>query len=160
MATRFDPREDQTLHDALRTAVLSGRLELKTDGLHLHKPDSPVYGAWDHLAPLLVMMTVSLLVLLLSGLALGLAAMTAAILLYIFGMRWWIDLRVQRRTLDAVLRNAHNWDLLWRYGGMALVRKGGFEKPCVAPNDDWRSFARGLIGGSGLEQDFKEVEPQ
>lgn len=142
MAKRPDPAEDWRLHDAIRIAVLAGRLEVKTDGLHLHKPDSPLYVAWDHLAPLLVLMVAALLVLLLGGLAMGLVAMTLAILAYIFGMRWWINVQIQRRALDAMLRNAHNWNVIWEYGGVALVLRGDFGPPCIAPACDWRIFAR------------------
>ncbi len=142
MAKRPDPMEDQRLHEAVRIAILAGRIEVKTDGLHLHKPDSPLYVSWDHLGPLLVLMVSALALLLLGGLVIGLAAMTLAILAYIFGMRWWIGVQIQRRALDAMLRNAYNWNLVWAYGGVALVLKGDFGPPCMAPTSDWRVLAR------------------
>lgn len=152
MAKRPDPVDDQRLHEAVRIAILAGRMELKTDGLHLHKPTSPLYVAWDNLGPLLVLMTASLALLLLGGLAIGLGAMTLAILAYIFGMRWWIGLRIQRRALDAMLRNAYNWNLVWQYGGVALVLKGDFGAPCIAPGCDWRAFARRIAEPAPLAE--------
>ncbi len=159
MPPKPDPRQDQALHEALRIAILAGRVELATDGLHLHKPTSPVYVAWDHLGPLLALMLFSLLVLLFQGLGWGIAAMTVAILVYIFGMRWWVGQQVHRRTLDAMLRNAYNWTLVWEFGGVALIRRGD-AVPCVAPKGDWRAFARRLTDLSfPMPDDEDEAAP-
>lgn len=161
MAKRPSPVEDQKLHEALRLAILAGRVALKTDPLHLHKPDSPLYVSWDHLAPLLVLMGGSLAALLLGGLALGLAVMTLAILAYIFGIKWWIGLRVQRHALDAMLRNPYNWTTVWDYGGVAVVLRGEVEIACIAPGGDWRGFTRRMAEPASAEaQPPQDKEPR
>ncbi len=150
---------DQGLHDAVRTAVMDGLVELKTDGLHLYKPGSPVYAAWDHLLPLLGLMLASLGVLLAAGLAFGLATMTVAMLAYIFGMRWWVCRQVHRRALDVALRNAYNWIMLWNYGGVAVIHRSGLERPCIAPDGDWREFAQRLSGIPSAEDSNARERP-
>lgn len=153
------PQTDQELHAIVKEALMAGQVELKTDGLHLHKPGSPVYVAWDLLIPLLAMMVATLVVLLAGGLAAGLVAMTVTILAYIFGMRWWICRRVHRRALDAALGNAYNWIMLWNHGGVAVVHRSGLERPCIAPDGDWRAFAQRL-SGAPYAQDPNVKEPQ
>ena len=141
--------QEEQLHQALRAAVLSKKLVIRTDGLHLSKPDSPVYYAWDQLGPLMVLMVTAMVVMLFTGIAIGLGAMTVAILIYIFGMRGWVSFRVQQRVEDLGLRTVGAWRILWKYGGIALVRTDPLSMvPCIAPKGDWRAFMR------RLENDF------
>lgn len=139
--------QEEQLHQLLRTSVIAKRVVIRTDGLHLSKPDSPVYHAWDQLGPLMALMVLAMTVMLFYGLAIGLGAMTVAILVYIFGMRAWVSMRIQQRVEDLGLRNAPAWKILWTYGGIALVRTDPLGTvPCVAPKGDWRAFMRRLDG--------------
>lgn len=141
--------QEEQLHQALRAAFQTKKLAIRTDGLHLAKPDSPVYHAWDQLGPLMVLMVTAMAVMLLTGIAIGLGAMTVAILIYIFGMRGWVSFRIQQRIEDLGLRTVGAWKILWKYGGIALVRNDPLGTvPCVAPKGDWRAFMR------RLESDF------
>lgn len=140
-----EQQQEELLHQSLRAAIITKRVVIRTDGLHLSRPDSPVYHAWDQLGPLMALMLLAMTVMLFYGIAIGLGAMTVAILVYIFGARAWVSLRVQRRVEDLGLRNAAAWKIVWKYGGVALVRTDPLGVvPCIAPTGDWRAFMRRL----------------
>lgn len=137
--------QEEQLHRSLRLAFQTRKLFVRTDGLHLSKPDSPVYDAWDQLAPLMILMVTAMAIMLFTGIAIGLGAMTVAILIYIFGMRSWVSFRIQQRVEDLGLRTVGAWKILWKYGGIALVRNDPLGTvPCIAPGGDWRAFMRRL----------------
>lgn len=152
---------EEQLFQALRTAYIARRVVIRTDGLHLSRPDSPAYDTWDQLAPLMMLMVLAMTVMLFFGLAIGLGAMTVAILVYIFGMRTWVSMRIQQRVEDLGLRTVPAWKTLWKYGGIALVRTDPLGTvPCVAPNGDWRAFMRRLESDFNPQPHMPEGEPE
>jgi hypothetical protein len=159
-ARALEQAQEEQLHQALREAFRTKRLLIRTDGLHLSRPDSPVYVAWDQLAPLMVLMLSAMTVMLFLGIAIGLGAMTAAILAFIFGMRPWVSYRIQGRVEDEGLRSVAAWKILWKYGGIALVRTDPLGVvPCIAPKGDWRAFMRRLESDLN-PPDYSGVEPE
>lgn len=135
-------KHDEHLHALIRAAYRGKRLDIQIDPLRLNRADSPVYNMWDNLLPLLLLMGLGMAALLLGGLFAGMAAMMVVVFIQVFGLRLLIGHQLRGRTVEAVLRNAHNLNVLWAFGGIALLRKGPPEDTCVAPAGDWRRFVR------------------
>jgi hypothetical protein len=139
-------REDSQLHDQLKAGVLGGRVEIFTDSRMLDFQGSPVHNAWDHLAPLIVLMTAALVILLAAGVAIGIVAMTACVLAHLFGNKYYVGWRLKQRAVRYMLESTHHWQQVWHMGGIALVLSKSNEPPCLAPKGDWRKFTRRNLG--------------
>jgi len=143
-------QEDEQLHDRLRVAVLSGRVEVYTDQRMLDFQGSPVHNSWDHLGPLLVLMSLALAVLLSTGVAIGIVAMTLGALGHLLGIKHYVAWRIRARAKTYMLASAAHLHQLWHLGGMALHMKGANEPPCLAPRGDWRKFVRRNLPEDGM----------
>lgn len=141
--------EEEQLHDQLRAAVLSGRVEMFTDQRMLDFQGSPVHNSWDHLAPLLVLMCLALAILLSTGVALGIVAMTLGALAHLVGIKHFVAWRIRARACEYALRSAAHLNQLWQMGGIAVVMKGGTEPPCQAPRGDWHRFVQRSLPPEG-----------
>jgi hypothetical protein len=142
-------QEDTLLHEQLCAAVQAKRVEVFTDPRMLDFQGSPVHNAWDHLVPLIVLMTAALVILLATGVAIGIVAMTVCVFAHLLGNRYFVAWRLKTRTLAFLQLSAQHWQTVWQLGGVALVLKDVTnEAPCVAPKGDWRKFARRNLGGT------------
>jgi hypothetical protein len=47
---------------------------------------------------------------------------------------------VSRRAIHAATGNVHNWDLLWKKGGLIVMLKNASKSHCKSPAGDWRVF--------------------
>jgi hypothetical protein len=139
-------REDEQLHDQLRGGLASGRVQIFTDPRVLDFQGSPVHQHWDHLLPLIVLMTLALIILLAAGVAIGIVVMTLCVLAHLFGNKYYVAWRLKLRALAYLIDNVTQFQLLWQIGGIALVMKTGNEPPCLAPKGDWRKFIRRNLG--------------
>lgn len=135
-------KEDEELHQRLRAAILGRRIEVYTDQRMLDFQGSPVHNGWDHLLPLLVLMLLALAVLLATGVAVGIVAMTLGALAHLLGIKHFLAWRIRLRAKDYLLESAAHLDQVWHLGGVALVVLNSSEPPCVAPRGDWRRFVR------------------
>lgn len=135
-------QEEVDLHERVRAAVLTKQVEIYTDQRMLDFQGSPVHNAWDHLMPLMVLMLLALAVLLATGVAFGIVAMTLGALAHLLGIKHFIAWRIRARAVNYMLASAAHWNHLWQLGGVALYIPGGTEPPCMAPRSDWRKFAR------------------
>lgn len=135
-------REDDELHERLRAALLSRRVEVYTDQRMLDFQGSPVHNSWDHLVPLLALMLLALAVLLAAGVAVGIVAMTLGALAHLLGIKHFVAWRIRIRTKAYLLESAAHLQQLWHLGGIALVVMGSNEPPCLAPRGDWRKFVQ------------------
>ena len=134
--------EDVQLHDRLRIAVLNNRVQLFTDARVLDRADSPVHSPWDHLVPLLALMLLALVILLATGVAFGIIAMTLGALLHLTCNRYLVAWRLKQRTAEFMMESVAHWQAVWQLGGVAAVLVGTNEPACFAPLGDWRKFAR------------------
>jgi hypothetical protein len=134
--------EDFELHDRLRIAVLNNRVQLFTDAGVLDRSGSPVHSPWDHLVPLLGLMLLALVILLATGVAGGIVAMTLGALLHLTCNRYLVAWRLKQRTAAFMLESVAHWQAVWQLGGVAAVLAGTNEPACFAPLGDWRKFAR------------------
>ncbi len=145
-------REDEQLHEQLRAAVLADRVQVFTDPRLLDYQGSPVHLHWDHLAPLIIMMTLALIILLAAGIAVGIVVMTLCVLGHLFGNKYYVAWRLKTRALAYMVESTAQFQTLWQMGGVALVMKGGAEAPCLAPKGDWRKFIRRNLGEGETQQ--------
>lgn len=134
--------EAVALHDRLRNAVLARKVHIYTDQRMLDFQGSPVHNGWDHLMPLMVMMVLALVILLATGVAFGIVAMTIGALAHLLGIKHFIAWRIRTRTTAYMLESAHHWHQIWQLGGIAIYMPANNEPPCLAPRGDWRKFAQ------------------
>lgn len=142
-------REDEDLHERLHNAVLTRQVEVYTDQRMLDFQGSPVHNGWDHLMPLLVLMSLALAILLATGVAIGIVAMTLGALGHLLGIKHFIAWRIRARAKAYMLESAAHLNQLWQLGGIALVMMGSSEPPCLAPRGDWRKFVRRNLPADG-----------
>ncbi|MBC7906986.1 MAG: hypothetical protein H7Y60_09610 [Rhodospirillaceae bacterium] len=149
--------EDEQLHERLCDAMRSGQVEFYTDQRMLDFQGSPVHNSWDHLAPLLVLMCLALAILLSTGVAIGIVAMTFGALGHLLGIKHFVAWRIRARAQAYVQISVHHLHQLWQLGGMVLAMKGGTEPPCVAPRGDWRKFATRNLPPEGIPAPMPEA---
>lgn len=144
--------EIQALHDRLRRAVEAGEVQIYTDQRMLDFQGSPVHNGWDHLLPLMVLMTLALAILLATGVAFGIVAMTVGALAHLLGIKHYVAWRLRRRTAAYVLISAAHWQQVWNLGGIAVYMPQANEPPCLAPRGDWRRFVQRTLGDDAVAQ--------
>ena len=135
-------QEEVDLHERVRAAVLTGKVEIYTDQRMLDFQGSPVHNSWDHIVPLMVLMLGALAILLATGVAIGIVAMTIGALAHLLGIKHFIAWRIRGRTQEYVLRSVAHWNQIWTMGGMVIHYRDSGEVPCYAPKGDWRKFVR------------------
>ena len=139
-------REEELLHEQLCAAIRAGQVQVYSDPRLLDFQGSPVHQHWDHLLPLTIEATLALVVLLATGLATGIVAMTLCVLAHLYGNKYYVAWRLKMRALAYLMGNYPQFVTLWQLGGIALVVKGVNEAPCLAPKGDWRKFIRRNLG--------------
>ncbi|EME70438.1 hypothetical protein H261_08148 [Paramagnetospirillum caucaseum] len=139
-------REEEQLHEQLCAAIRAGQVQVYTDPRLLDFQGSPVHQHWDHLLPLTIEATLALVVLLATGIATGIIAMTLCVLAHLYGNKYYVAWRLKTRALAYLLGSYPQFVALWQLGGIALVVKGVNEAPCLAPKGDWRKFIRRNLG--------------
>ena len=130
---------------------------------HLNHPGSPVWDAAENAAPLLAMLTISVILIFVIHVLVGLAATVLSVLIYLTIIRSWILKRVYDRAIEAATKNLHNWDLLWKKGGLVLSFNRSKNVRCLSPRDDWRAFAarylrRQEVDSAELYESIKRAE--
>src|SRR3954462_8035674 len=150
MSKAGDRKRDRALYMRLVESYQADRIGIFVDFDRLNNPRSPVWNPWENIAPLLVILIGSLAVLFFMMLV-GIAAMVLGVLFYLFIMRPWIAQRVYRRAIDAATENLHNWNLLWKMGGLVITLNYMNKTRCVAPDGDWRAFVTRYLPEMELE---------
>ena len=112
-------------------------------------PGSEVIFGYN-IGPLLIILIGSLAVMFFMMLV-GIAVMVLGVLFYLFIMRPWIAQRVYRRSIEAATENLHNWNLLWKMGGLVITLNYMNKTRCVAPDGDWRAFVTRYLPEMELE---------
>ena len=145
---------EEVAYAAIRKAHGLGRIVFFTDPLVLNRPGSPVYNPLDVFAPPVVLMGSSLTLLFAFGMFQWIVGLVFVLLYQAYGAKHVVEWRMHRRTVEAVLRNGHNFRLLWETGGLAIALKDWPERNVIAPKGDWRAFA-----GDFLVDPSSEGEP-
>lgn len=127
-------------YEALRRAHANGRLVIATDKAMLNRPGSPVFNPLDIYVPPVVLLASSLTLLFAFGLVPWILGLVAVLLFQRFVAGHWVEWRMRRRVIEAVLANPNNLDLLWSLGGIVIALKDWPQRNCAAPYGDWRRF--------------------
>lgn len=155
--------KDRDLFANLVKAHKANAVIVTANAARLNHPGSPVWDAGENVAPILAMLTLSVVFIFAINLIVGLALMVLSVFLYLIFIRPWILQRVSRRAIDAATMNLHNWDLLWKKGGLAVALIGTKKSRVTFPDGDWRDFvARHLpqvnVDGTEIYNAFKRAE--
>ena len=145
-----EKKRDRALYARLIESYQADRIGIFVDFDRLNHPRSPVWNPWENIAPLLVILIGSLAIMFFM-MMLGLAVMVLGVFFYLFIMRPWIAQRVYRRSIDAATENLHNWNLLWKMGGLVITLNHMNKTRCVAPDGDWRAFVTRYLPEMELE---------
>ena len=151
MAKPGEKKRDRALYARLVESYHADRIGIFVDFDRLNHPRSPVWNPWENIGPLLIVLVGSLALMFFVNLLLGTATMVLGVLFYLFVMRPWIAQRVYRRTIDAATENLHNWNLLWKQGGLVITLNYMNKTRCVAPDGDWRAFVTRYLPEMELE---------
>jgi hypothetical protein len=135
-----EKKRDRALYARLVESYQADRIGVFVDFDRLNHPRSPIWNAWENTVPLLVMLVASLAVMFAVDLLLGTAVMVVSVFFYLFVIRPWISQRVYRRAIDAAMDNLHNWNILWRLGGLVVTLNYMNKTRCVSPEGDWKAF--------------------
>lgn len=134
---------ETALHQTIRDAHAAGRVTLEVNYAAVNNSASPSFRTTDIVVPWFVAAAVSWYVWSAHGLLAGAALFVALAGGIVVGLRPWNRRRAEERTRDMALAKLEHWDKFWRLGGLAL-RRCDDDAVCVAPNGDWRDFARRL----------------
>jgi len=137
--TRKQRQDREFDYRVLQHGVSSGRLKIYTDFRVFNQGHSPTYSPWDNVAPLLLMVLVSLALLVVVGIIVGVLALLLSVVLYAFFVRLWVMHRLHERTRQAMMQNLNNWEVLWGMGGVVLSNERTGQL-CHAPAGNWRAF--------------------
>jgi hypothetical protein len=146
MARSPKAAQDYRLHERLIEAYMADRIRIQMDFNRLNRAGSPVFNPWDNVVPLVALILLSLAVMPFDLVA-GTLVLVGAMFVYAFLVRPWIAQRLRARTIENMLRNAHNWQVIWSVGGIVVTLTANPRVGVVAPAGDWRAFARQFEGG-------------
>ncbi|MBL8628266.1 MAG: hypothetical protein JNM81_01465 [Rhodospirillaceae bacterium] len=135
-----EKKRDRALYARLVESYQADRIGVFVDFDRLNHPKSPIWSPWENVAPLLVLLIGSMTVMFTVDLLLGTAVMVLGVFIYLFLIRPWISQRVYRRAIEAAMDNLHNWNILWRLGGLVITLNYMNKTRCVSPDGDWRAF--------------------
>lgn len=158
-----EKKRDRALYARLIESYQADRISIFVDFDRLNAPRSPVWNPWENIGPPLIILGGSLALMFFVHLMVGTGAMLLGVLFYLFVMRPWIAQRVYRRAIDAATENLHNWNLLWKIGGLVITLNYMNKTRCVAPDGDWRAFVTRYLPETELEgveayNSFKKME--
>jgi hypothetical protein len=140
MAKPGEKKRDRALYARLVESYQADRIGIFVDFDRLNHPRSPVWDPWENIGPLLLLLLAALAIMFFVHLMLGTAIMVLGVLFYLFLVRPWIAQRLYRRALHAATDNLHNWNVLWKLGGLVLTLNYMNKTRCVSPDGDWRAF--------------------
>ncbi|MEQ9447638.1 MAG: hypothetical protein RLN70_01870 [Rhodospirillaceae bacterium] len=146
-----EKKRDRALYARLVESYQADRISIFIDFDRLNNPRSPVWNPWENIVPMLLILIASLTTMFFIHLLAGTALMVLGVMFYMYVLRPWISQRVYRRTIDAATENLHNWNLLWRRGGLIIALNYMAKTRCVAPEGDWRAFVTRYLPEMELE---------
>ncbi|MBL8643121.1 MAG: hypothetical protein JNK21_04240 [Rhodospirillaceae bacterium] len=133
-------KRDRALYARLVESYQADRVGVFVDFDRLNHPKSPIWSPWENVAPLLILLIGSITVMFTVDLLLGTAIMVLGVFIYLFMIRPWISQRVYRRAIEAAMDNLHNWNILWKLGGLVITLNYMNKTRCVSPDGDWKAF--------------------
>jgi hypothetical protein len=154
--------KDRELYSSLVKAHKSNAVVVSVNAARLNHPGSPVWDPVDNVTPILALLMVSVVSMFAFNALVGIAMLVLSVLVYSTLVRPLILQRVSGRTIQAATENIHNWDLLWKKGGLAVMLTGTKSSRVTFPHD-WRDFVtRRLpqvnLDGTEIYNAFKRAE--
>jgi len=128
---------------------MADRIRIHVNFEHLNRAGSPVFDPWENVLPLMGLLMAGVLVMIFNLVA-GTICLVGAMFVYAFLVRPWVAGRVRKRTIENMLKNAHNWQVIWSLGGVVVTMTETPRVGVVAPAGNWRAFARQFQSGSEL----------
>jgi hypothetical protein len=154
--------KDREFYSSLVKAHKANAVVVSVNAARLNHPGSPVWDPVDNVAPILALLMVSVVSMFAFNALVGVAMLVLSVLVYSTLVRPLILQRVSGRTIQAATENVHNWDLLWKKGGLAIMLTGTKDSRVTFPHD-WRDFVtRRLpqvnLDGTEIYNAFKRAE--
>jgi hypothetical protein len=134
--------KDRALFTTLVRAHKAQTLTILVRAARLNQPGSPLWDPIDNLAPLLSILLVAALAIAVVNVLAATGVMVLGILFYVIVIRPFILRVVQKRALESAVGHLHNWELLWKQGGLVLVSAAAKGAVCLSPDGDWRAFVQ------------------
>lgn len=134
------PVRSFTAHQALKQAYQAGYIVFFTDPRVLAREGSPIYHPFDVFGPPVILLAGSLIILFAMGLFEWIVTLVLVLACQLYGGGRFLHWRVHERAVEAVLKNPHNLQVLWRLGGLAVALKDYPDQICVSPEGDWVVF--------------------
>jgi len=138
--TPANKAKDRELFASLVKAYKANTIAITVDAGRLNRPNSPVWDPVENVIPLLAMLTISVASMFAINVLVGVAILLLSALVYSTLVVPLLAQRVSGRTIKAATENVHNWDLLWKKGGLAVTLIGMKSSRVTFPHD-WRDFA-------------------
>ncbi|MSO98193.1 MAG: hypothetical protein EXR11_08250 [Rhodospirillaceae bacterium] len=159
-----EKKRDRALYARLIESYQADRIGLFVDFDRLNHPRSPIWSPWENVAPLLIILVAAISVMFAIDLLLGTAVMVMGVFAYLFLVRPWISQRVYRRAIDAAIDNLHDWNVLWKQGGLVITLNFMNKTRCVSPDGDWRAFVTRYLPememeGTEIYNSFNQAAP-
>jgi|TARA_B110000438_G_scaffold218355_1_gene211204 hypothetical protein len=136
MATKGEKCCDRALYGRLIESYQADRISIFIDFDRLNAPKSPVFSPCENVAPLPIILLLATGAMVLLDLLLSTLAMALGVLVYLFSVCSWISQRACRRAIYAATDNLHNWNVLWKLGGLVLTLNYMSKTRCVSPGGD------------------------
>jgi hypothetical protein len=154
--------KDRKLFASIVKAYKANTIAISVDTARLNRPNSPVWDPVENVLPLLAMLTISVASMFAINVLAGVAILLLTALVYSTLVVPLLAQRVSGRTITAATENVHNWDLLWKKGGLAVTLIGMKSSRVTFPHD-WRDFAiRSLpqvsVDGTEIHDAFKSAK--
>lgn len=156
MARSAQAAQDYRLHERLTQAYTADRIRIHVEFNRLNRAGSPVFDPWENVVPLLALILAGVAIMPFDLVA-GTLVLIGAMFVYAFLVRPWIAQRVRARTIENMLRNAHNWQVIWSMGGVVVTLTANPRIGVVAPAGNWRAFARQFEGGRTVGPGLGEI---
>lgn len=132
-------RADILKFNAIKKALLEGRVLLLIDfGLLNHKK-SPFFNPWENLIPLLLV-TIFSLIMMFSSLLAGILILLAGIIGYLKIFPIVMKDFMKQRVLLFLTKSIEDWDKCWSIKGITLVASDNPRIFCRSCDDNWRDF--------------------
>jgi len=134
--------KDRALFTSLVRAHKARTVAILVRAARLNQPGSPLWDPIDNIAPLLALLLVAALTVAVANVLAATAVTVLGILLYVILIRPFILRVVQERALESAVGHLHNWELLWKQGGLVLRTAAAAGAVCASPTGDWRAFVQ------------------
>ena len=137
-----EKKRDRALYARLVESYQADRVGIFVDFDRLNHPKSPVWDPWENVGPLLDDAIGSMAGDVLRAIfSWAPPTMVLGVLFYLFVMRPWIaPTAVSTRHWIHATDNLHNWNVLWKLGGLVITLNYMSKTRCVSPDGDWRAF--------------------